>query len=511
MNLTIALEILDRITKSWWTVVAGICLGLSAATGAFFYMPKVSEAHTTIFVVPPQLPDHLIRSTVTDDMSTRLSALREAVISRPYMIRLINQTYGEIEDEGRLERMVGSISRRVVVSLMRIDPRRGGGVFRLSFRSGDPEKAAETINNLASLYIQQNIQFRTDQASDTADTIKELADEVEVQLRALEGQIAAFKERHLYDTSDHFDANLQQLSASRQELESNGRAIAAANDRLQALLLQQDQADLLAASMPDSVQPSADPIRTTFIRLRGELADLRTRYQEDHPDVRRKKKEYDDFVSENAAYLQVDPEEGEPSEEIKPVVTPLMAQIDAARREIERLVADETRIQDDIEEYKRRIERTPRVDQELTELTKNHGVLQDKYRDYLEKYEDARAALRIEQAQQGERFEIIEEARPPMLPIKPVPMIVYGMGLIGGMCLFVGPIVLKYFFIPTINSEAGLKAVSEFPIFITLNQLQTTQIIRDRRKLIFRNILASTLSILVLATVAVVYYWKTYL
>jgi polysaccharide chain length determinant protein (PEP-CTERM system associated) len=511
MNLTIALEILDRIMKSWWTVVAGICLGLSAATGALFYMPKVYQASTTIFVVPPQMPDQLIRSTVTDDMSTRLSALREAVISRPYMIQLIKEIHGEIEDEARLDRMVSSIGSRVVVSLMRIDPRRGGGVFSLSFRSGNPEMAAETINKLAALYIQQNIQFRTDQAQETADTIKELADEVEVQLRTLESQIAAFKERHLYDTSDHFDANLQQLSASRQELESNGRAIVTANDRLQSLLLQQEQAELLAASMPESAQPSADPIRTAYIRLRGELADLRTRYQEDHPDVRRKKKEFDDFVAENGAYLQVDPEDGVSADDIEPVVTPLMAQIDATRREIDRLIADEERIQNDIEEYKRRIERTPRVDQELSELTKNHGVLQDKYRDYLEKYEDARAALRIEEAQQGEQFEIIDEARPPMLPIKPVPMIIYGMGLIGGLGLFVGPIVLKYFFLPTINSEAGLKALSEFPIFISLNQLQTTEIIRKRRRLIFRNILASTLSILVLAAVAVVYYWKTHL
>jgi polysaccharide chain length determinant protein (PEP-CTERM system associated) len=510
MDLTIVLEIVDRILKSWWTVIAGICLGLAAATGALSYMPKVYEANTTIFVVPPQMPDQLIQSTVTDDMSTRLSALREAVISRPYMVQLINQIYGEIKDEQRLERMVGSIGSRVYVSLMRIDPRRGGGVFRLSYRDSDPDRAADTINSLASLYIQQNIQFRTDQAQDTAETIKELADEVEVQLREVEREIAAFKERHLYDTSEHFNANLQQLSASRSELESNSRAIAQANDRLQALILQQEQSDLLAASMPDVVQP-ADPTRATYLRLRSELADLRARYQEDHPDVRRKKKEFDDFIAENAAYLQVDPEAGEGSEDIEAPTTPLMAQIAAARREIDRLTADGLRIQSDIEEYKRRIERTPRVDQELSELTKNHGVLQDKYRDYLEKYEDARAALRIEQAQQGERFEIIEEARPPMLPTKPVPAMIYGMGIIGGLCLFVGPIVLKFLLAPTINSESGLKAISEFPIFITLNQLQTTEIVRKHKRRIMKNVFATALSILVLAAVIVAFYWKTYL
>jgi succinoglycan biosynthesis transport protein ExoP len=510
MSFTVVLEILDRITKSWWTVIAGLCLGLAASTAAMYYLPKVYEAQTTIFVVPQGMSDQLVRSTVTDDMSTRLSALREAVISRPYMVQLIAENYGEIEDQAELERLINSISSRVKVGLMRIDPRRGGGMFQLSFSDGDAERSADVVNALAQLYIAQNVQFRTNQAGDTANTMQELADEVGVQLQALDKDIAAFKERHLYDTSEHFDANLQQMSASRQELEINGRALAQARDSLQAQLIQQEQVEWMTASLPESM-PTSDPIRAQYVRLRSELADLKSRYQEDHPDVRRKQQELDEFLDENSAVLKIGEEGGGENAQPAPPTTPLMAQIDASRREITRLEAEAGRIQGDIDEYKRRIERTPRVDQELTELTKNHGVLQDKYRTYMAKYEDARASLRVEESQQGERFEIIEEARAARLPSKPVPLMVYGLGLIGGFMLFVGPIVANYFLVPTIVSESGLKELSEYPVLITINQLQTPYIERLKRSRKLKNVLASMLAMTVLAVVTALYFWKIYL
>jgi polysaccharide chain length determinant protein (PEP-CTERM system associated) len=508
MNVTRVLEVLDCIWKSWWTIVAGVCIGLAASTTMLHYTPKTFEAETTIFVVPPQMPEQLVRGTVTDDMSTRLSALREAVISLPYLVKLIEEIYGPISDQEEFDKLVRSIRQRVEVTLMHIDRYQRGGVFRLSYQDSESERAAEVVNTLVKLYIEQNVKFRTNQARDTAATIKELADEVEVELREVESEIAAFKEQHLYDTSEHLNANLQQLSATREELEANGRAIDQERDRLQTLLLQAEQAEWMATAMPDAAQASNSVI-SEYFELRGELADLRARYREDHPDVRRKKQELDDFLADNADLLPLG--EGEDGEELdlQPATSPIRAQIESARRNITRLEAEGLRLQQEIAEYKRRIERTPRVDQELAELTKNHGVLQDSYRSYLEKYEDARAALRMEESQQGERFEIVDKATAPMLPIKPVPWLIYGFGLVGGITLFVGPIVIRYFLVPTISSEAGLKEISDFPVLISINQLPTASVEQERKKRRFRNLAASVLSIATLVAIATWYYYWT--
>jgi uncharacterized protein involved in exopolysaccharide biosynthesis len=443
----------------------------------------------------------MVQSTVTDDMSARLRALREAVISRPYMVRLIEEIYGETDDPMELERRIRSVSSRVEVTLMRIDPRRGGGMFRLSARDNESQRAADIVNTLARLYIDQNVRFRTDQAEDNAATMGELAEEVEAQLRIQEDAIARFKERHLYDTSEHFHANLQQLSTSREELESNGRSLILVQDRLQGLLAQEQQARMFAAAVaPDMVQ-TANPASTRYVMLRSELAALRAKYHEDHPDVRRKQAELDDFLAENSGALGADPAEGSVGTDGEPVASPYASQIQASRREIERLKEEEARIQRDIETYKRRIENTPRVDQELTELTKDYGVSQEKYRGYLAKVEDARAAVRIEEAQQGERFEVIAEATAPMFPIRPVPTMVYGIGVMGCLALFVGPIVLRWLLIPTVASEAGLRSLTEVPVLTTVNEMATPEVRRIRRNRVLLNVFASALAMSVLVIV----------
>src|SRR5436190_8323413 len=93
-NATIVLEVVDRLRKSWWTVVAGLCIGLACAVVALHYLPRTYKASTLIFVAPQSVPQEFVRSTVTDDMSIRLQSLRESVLSRPYLVKLVQQYLG---------------------------------------------------------------------------------------------------------------------------------------------------------------------------------------------------------------------------------------------------------------------------------------------------------------------------------------------------------------------------------------------------------------------------------
>ena len=61
---TVLLEIVDRLMRHWWTIVAGVCLGTTGALGAMHYLPKVYEARTKIFVAPQKIPQDFVRTTV---------------------------------------------------------------------------------------------------------------------------------------------------------------------------------------------------------------------------------------------------------------------------------------------------------------------------------------------------------------------------------------------------------------------------------------------------------------
>lgn len=502
INKVVLLELVDKILGSWWTVIAGLSVGIAVAFFAMGYLPKSYKAGTTVLVIPPQIPETLMRSTVTDDMSMRLQALREAVLSRSYMEQLIHENYSpDIEGE-QLDSLIRSVTRRMEVGLLRIDQRRGGGVFQLAFRDSDPERAARVVNSLTTFYIDQNIQFRTGQAESTEGTIESLLGEVEARMRGEQNEIAAYKELHPFETQDHYNANLQLLNSRQSDLEVNLREQGEARDDLETRLAEKEQAERDALYSPGA-GGAVDSPSAQLRRLQNELKNLEARYSASHPDVVKKRKELERFLDSNPAAGEESggAASGAPVEGGHPI---LLARIESARNEITRLEGEEERIRNDIVRYKRRIENTPRVAQRLEEMTQDYTLTLDQYKNYKAKLENARAAKDIEQRQQGERFEIIEKARAPYRPTSPNTMVVYGASIMAGIGMFLAPLALLFFISPVVRSEAGLADSTDTPILISIPTLHTPQLDRERRGNLLKNLLFSVLSILAAAAVVVV-------
>ncbi|MBD3868828.1 MAG: hypothetical protein IFK94_11940 [Acidobacteria bacterium] len=499
MNKMLILEILERIFKSWWTVVAGITIGVAAATVALQYLPKTYEAGTTVLVIPPQIPETLMQSTVTDDMSMRLRALREAVVGRNYMELLVEETYGADLSEEEVDGLIGSISRRMVVSLLRIDQRQGGGVFQLSFRDDDRNRAANVVNRLTRLYIDQNINFRNKQAEGTEETFKQLKDKVELDMREQDALIADYRERHLFETQEHYNANLQLLNSRQSDLDSNHIRKSQIEDDLEFLKTQKDQADWTAMNRAGG-DPALDSRTVQLRRLQDELKNLESKYSSSHPDVVKKRQELDAFFKTAPSSGATGAGDDAPSSVVSPA---LLGQIDALEKELVRLAEEETRIRDNIATYTRRIENTPRVAQTLDGMNQRYEVVRGQYMDYRDKLESARAAKAIEENQQGERFEIIQEAKPPFKPISPVPVMVYGVAVAAGLFFFIFPLLIRIFLNPLVYSETSLKEKTATPVLIAIPRIHTPEFDHEGRRILIKNLAWSFMSILVGAAVVV--------
>jgi hypothetical protein len=182
-----------------------------------------------------------------------------------------------------------------------------------------------------------------------------------------------------------------------------------------------------------------------------------------------------------------------------PPLTPLEAQMRSAAREVRALEAEASKIRGDIAIYQSRIEATPRVEQELAELTKGYDVLVEQYKSYESKAGSARGSQVIEESQKGEQFEVIERAVPPSVPVEPVPMFIYGLGLAGGLILFVGPLIGHAMLHPVIHSEQGLHGLSDIPVLVSIPRIPTPELAKAARRFRLRNIGLSALSAAALA------------
>jgi len=477
----LALEITSLLCRKWWTLVAGPCIGLALALLAMGYIPKVYEASTKVLVAPQKIPQEYVRSTVNDDMNLRLAALKEAVLSRPYMMFLIRETVDHPTTEAETELLMRAFRSRVEIVVSR-------GYFEIKYRDGDPERAARVVNMLADRYIEENAQYRALRAEDTTETLEQFARDALEQVKAQEQRTAQFKAGHLYETAEHMSANLSLLEGRRQDLVENEAAIVATQDRLEGLR------ELLAQSTVQASQAAAaagasDPAAIRIARLQQELEQIRARYRDDHPDVRAKQRELDDLLA------GIEPAEVAPDGSTRrPTRSPLTVQVQAAERDLERLQADRERIRQEIELLGRRIEATPQVEQRLSELTKGLDIAQAQAREYQTKAASARGAQRMEESQKGEQFEVIERAVPPALPVRPIPILVYGAGFLLGLCAFVGPGLVRLLLDPVICSETRLHLMTKVPVLVAVPRIASAQADRVERRERIRNVAYSLLA-----------------
>ena len=224
-NTTLFLELGDRVLRSWWTVVAGLSIGLAVGYLALQYLPKVYQASTRIWISQQQIPEEVVRTTVTDDMSQRLMAFRDAVLEQDYMIELIEETFGLPATEEELRALIARVKGNIEVMPAGGGRRGGLQAFALSYRDAEPQRAAKVVNTLTTLFINQNSEHRREQAEATAETIQAMADKAKEELDVVAGQMAEFMQKHRFETESHLAANLELLDSRKQDLESlNGSA-----------------------------------------------------------------------------------------------------------------------------------------------------------------------------------------------------------------------------------------------------------------------------------------------
>lgn len=460
-------EVLQTTLRSWWTIIAGLCVGLAGGLIAWQYLPKTYEASTSIFVAPSQIPQEFGRSPSVDDMAMRLATLREAVLSRPYMTRLGVEIFGLTPGEAGSDAAQEDLRERIGARIAHFDDRRGSGVVELSFRDGDPQRAARVINLLADHYIEENVRVRRTQATGTTTVLSGLAGGLENELKAREQKIAAFKQANIHTLPENRETNVRLLESRQRDLQDIDGEIGRAQQARDVLAAQAEMAQA-SPGLVESGVPGRETRAQRIARVQNELRALLDRYTESHPAVKLKKEELARVTS-----APQDPDvAGIPGTTISPE-DEFGPRVQAADREIARLQNVRAQIQADIRMYQGRLAATPRTDQELSELTKGYDVMLDQYRDYQQKAETARGTEKVEELRKGEQFEVMSRAVPPTKPIRPIPALVIAAGLLLGLVVFLAPVLARAIFAPKVVSREGLKMLSPVPVLISIGQIMT--------------------------------------
>ncbi len=485
-------------------------IGVLAAAALAVLLPPKYRSSGTILIEQQEMPQELVRSTITSYADERIQVISKRVMTTETLLNIINRydlyPTERTKDtrEALLKRMRKDIGLKMISADV-IDPRSGRPTsatiaFEVSYSSRSPDLAAKVANELTTLYLNENLNNRTERARDAASFLEAEADRVNRQMADLEAKLADFKDKNLQklpeltqlnmtllDRTDeqlreaqnrrdsleqqrtYLEAQLAQLKPNSTVFSDTGERIVSSADRLKMARSQLASAQAMyAPDHPDVVRlkreveglektvagsggakpgaggaPSTElnDLRRRVENARSALASAKERYSPEHPDVIRLQRQVADLEAQLAA--EPPPPTGEaantaPVDADNPAFVEVQAQLSATKNDLAALAGEMQKLQAQADAYQRDIALSPQVGKTYQELTRDYENAHLKYAEIRAKQGEAKTAQDLEADRKGERFTLIDPPLPPEEPISPNRPLIFIAGLLFSVGLVVG-------------------------------------------------------------------------
>lgn len=463
-------DYIEIILRRKWFIMIPFMVSIIGIILALIIIKPMYRSSTLILVEPQKVPSDYIRPTVTVDIRDRLNTITQQVMSRTRLESIINEfdLYHDQRENYSVEEIVEMARRHIEISV------KGKDSFTISYSGDNPETVMHVTNRLASLFIEENLKIREQQAEGTTEFLDAQLQNLRSALEQQEARIKAFKEEYMGELPSQLDANLRTLDRLQLSLQTTNDSLKSAEER--KILLEKHLAevnpDLITGTGTGSIAP-IDPRRTRLASLQAELSQLSTVYTDKYPDVARLKREIAEIEKELKESKTVDKNSkaasAPPAFSANPLYTTLSNQLVEVNTEIKNLKARQKDILKDISIFQGRVERIPRREQQMAALMRDYENTRANYQNLLNKKLEAQLAENLEKRQKGEQFRILDPANLPAKPYKPDPKkiilmgIVLGVGSGGGLAFLLEYIDASFRKAEDVYAALGLPVLASIP------------------------------------------------
>jgi len=447
-------------------------------------LPAVYKSTATILIEEQEIPAEMVMTTVTSFAEQRIQQINQRIMSYTRLLEIIERfnLYAEMNGKRTTEEIVEQMRKDTElkpVSAEVIDRRTGRPTsatiaFTLSYQGKVPAVVEQVANVLTSLYLEENLRVRTKQAQNATEFLDGEVARVRQELAEIDAKMAAFKEKHIHQLPEVLQLNLQTLGMIERNLDMYTAQLRSLKEREGALQTQ------LTGLKPYTENEEETVSRRRLADLRIQLVNLKQRYSDEHPDVRKTRTEIAEMEAKVGSLAG--PEERPKEGPDNPAYINLSAQLSSTRVEIQLIQRQIAKLEADADEYRRRITGTPKIEEEYGALTVARVNTQAKLNDLMRKLMEAQVASGLEKEQKGERFTLIDPPRLPEKPFKPNRLAILLIGVVLGIGAGVGLAALREFSDDAVRGAERLEAETALPVITVIPAAAGAAVRRKRRK-----------------------------
>jgi len=507
-----------------------IVVFLAAVTVAYV-LPPVFQSQATILVEEQKIPRDYVKSAITSFAEERLESISQQVLSRSKLTGLIEEfgLYPELRKTRPIEEVTKKMRENIILETINtkiIDKRTGKFksvtiAFTLSYQGQDPVKVQGVTHELSSLYIQAEFKEREKHAYDTTAFIQKELDDIKNQIQIQENKISKFKTRHMGALPENAASNLNAIR--RLERDIDGKNSRIVNLQETKILLEGQLANVepLTPVVIDGEKLAMNPSER-LKRLYLQLSSLQATLSDKHPDVKKLKREISELEAQigksDASVAKVKklnelqvrlselngrlgpkhPEVIKLSNEVSllskevdkmlvekatvsfakenpdnPAYITLKSRIIATSTELKNLEQEKDRLNQQIEKYQKKIEKTPLLEREYNELIRNYEGAKKKYNETYNNLLEVKSSQEMITKDQGERFAIIDDANLPENPFKPNRLGIILFGFVFALAAGFGISAVRESMDNSIKSVNEIQNITGTPVLSVFSLIET--------------------------------------
>ena len=442
-------EIKGMIRRQRWLFLKLFLLGWVVVWGISWGMPSIYRSGTLILVEQPAVPEKLVASNIDIDIQRQLDSITEQILSRTRLSRIIEtlNLYSEERKHKSADDLVEQMRKDIDIELARGDDKKLSS-FNIYYTNRNPEMAQRATNELANLFIAENLEQRQVRSENTTRFLEDQLEQARQKLAAQEARVREFKDRHLGELPSQTTANLQILAGLQAQLQAQQDSLSRAkqqNTYLESLLSQYRTLTPADPKSPDAAPVGLAAIDRELDRLKAQLADLLSHYTDKHPDVRKTKEQIartekmrDKVLADMkaaSASASTDAPTATVPETKSTAVLEMESQLKANRIEIANHEGSIRDLQGKVADYQARLNMAPVMEQQYADITRDYEQSKADYDSLLAKKNQSEMATDLEKTQQGEHFRMLDPPNRPTRPYKPNRLQLCAVGLVLGLVL----------------------------------------------------------------------------
>lgn len=469
-------EIFAMLKRQKWLIILPT-LTMTAAIGYVVYkLPSIYESTSLLTVKPPTISSNLVQSLTNEDLSQRLQTINQEVLSRSSLEPMV-QKYDLYKQERAaglpMELIVEKMYKNIKVDLEDIASEKVAA-FRIRYRDRDPQATRNVTAELASKYVNAQVQTQTEIAESTKDLFERQLAEKKAALDDLEKQRLDIMMQNVSTLPESEQGLVAQLQGLRQREDTivkekqtlfneKGRlsdAIAANNRQMRVI------EDFGEKETVDTARQVSDPENTpAYGELMKRRADLNAQldnllkvYKEKHPaviakqsEIKRVNDEFENLKKSSEKRVAIATQSSSRKAELQKKSLELeneriQAQIGQVEQQIAGKDIERQQNAGQITALEARINTVPNVKVALEGVTAQYQSAKQTYDEILKKKNDAETVVGVETNAQGETIRVQDPANVPQSPVAPKRFLLTLLGT--GIGLAFGFILAAFFEIP---------------------------------------------------------------